>query len=234
MRWALVRKLAISFAVIFGVVVAFRQGLIPPKVSPLPAIVVERPFPLVIDWQLVELQKDRDLCRGLVSSSLVRASQIPDRPLQEGCGWTNAVSVVRLSNVYFPMRAVNCGVAGALAVWMHNVVQRQAQRIFEQDVVAIRQMGVYSCRNIIGSRFWKNRRSEHASANAVDIGGFKLRDGTFVSVKDDWGQPGAKGRFLRAVHSGACRYFRVVLGPDFNHAHHNHFHFDRGPLWRCK
>jgi hypothetical protein len=26
----------------------------------------------------------------------------------------------------------------------------------------------------------------------------------------------------------------VVLGPEYNAAHHDHFHLDRGPLMRCK
>jgi hypothetical protein len=25
-----------------------------------------------------------------------------------------------------------------------------------------------------------------------------------------------------------------VLGPEYNAAHHDHFHLDRGPLMRCK
>ena len=95
-------------------------------------------------------------------------------------------------------------------------------------------MGVYSCRNIIGSKFWVTRRSEHAKANAVDIGAFRLKNGSTISVRKHWKGTGKKAQFLRAVHLGACRYFRVVLGPEFNRAHHDHFHFDRGPLWRCK
>ena len=32
----------------------------------------------------------------------------------------------------------------------------------------------------------------------------------------------------------ACRYFRVAIGPEFNEAHWNHLHFDRGIFARCK
>ena len=34
---------------------------------------------------------------------------------------------------------------------------------------------------------------------------------------------GKKAEFLRAVHSGACHYFRVSLSPAFNAAHKDHF-----------
>jgi len=32
--------------------------------------------------------------------------------------------------------------------------------------------------------------------------------------------------FLRAAHRSACQLFNTVLGPEANHAHHNHFHLD--------
>ena len=43
-----------------------------------------------------------------------------------------------------------------------------------------------------------------------------------------------EARFLRAVHEGACDYFDVVLGPDYNRAHADHFHFDRGAYRACR
>ena len=80
----------------------------------------------------------------------------------------------------------------------------------------------------------RNRRSEHATANAIDISGFRLADGTRISVRRDWNGERKKSQFLRAVHQRACGYFRVALSPDFNRAHHDHFHFDRGFLWTCR
>ena len=39
---------------------------------------------------------------------------------------------------------------------------------------------------------------------------------------------------LRQVHGGACHGFMAVLGPDYNAAHRNHFHLDRGPYRVCR
>jgi hypothetical protein len=82
------------------------------------------------------------------------------------------------------------------------------------------------------------RRSQHASANAVDISGFTLGDGRQITVAKGWNDAGSpagdSAKFLRAIHQGACRYFRVALSPAFNSAHHDHFHLDRGPLQRCR
>ena len=43
-----------------------------------------------------------------------------------------------------------------------------------------------------------------------------------------------KAAFLRQVRDGACSSFAAVLGPDYNAAHHDHFHFDRGPYRVCR
>ena len=129
---------------------------------------------------------------------------------------------------------ITCEAAAALALWLEHDVQQLAQEMFGQRVVAVQSFGTYSCRNIIGNPLWKGCRSEHATANAVDIGGFMLADGRRISVRAHWRGDGAEARFLRAAHGRACRYFRVVLGPDYNAAHRDHFHLDRGLLQRCK
>ena len=68
-------------------------------------------------------------------------------------------------------------------------------------------------------------------ANAIDIGGVHLEDGRTVTVLDGWDGPADEQAFLREVRDGACQLFRAVLGPDYNPAHVDHFHFDMG-RWR--
>lgn len=75
--------------------------------------------------------------------------------------------------------------------------------------------------------------SEHAYANAWDVTGFELADGRVVSVQKHWNDPGALRTFLRAARDDACNIFRVVLGPDYNDAHHDHLHVDMGGGLRC-
>ncbi len=38
--------------------------------------------------------------------------------------------------------------------------------------------------------------------------------------------PASRQTFLRRIHTGACRHFGTVLGPEANEAHRNHFHLD--------
>ena len=69
--------------------------------------------------------------------------------------------------------------------------------------------------------------SEHATANAIDITGFRLADETSVNVLNDWQAEGPKGRFLREIRDRSCRIFSTTLSPDYNEAHGDHFHLDQ-------
>jgi hypothetical protein len=71
--------------------------------------------------------------------------------------------------------------------------------------------------------------SEHGFANAVDLTGFTLENGTTISVQDDW-MPATtpEGKLLRQSHGAACGHFATVLGPEANADHEDHLHLDLG------
>ena len=216
-----------------GLAFAFRQGLVPPYLNPLPAIDLGGPSPWLVDWRLAAMKYDADLCRRVLLAPHIDAEPIADNAGRDGCGWSNAVHMSGAGGVRASFDKITCEAATALALWLEYDLQQVAQDILGQRVVAVQSFGTYSCRNIIGAKFWKNRRSEHATANAIDIAGFTLANGHQISVRGQWRGDGTDARFLRAAHDSACRYFRVVLGPDFNAAHHDHFHLDRGFGWLC-
>ena len=154
--------------------------------------------------------------------------------MKDGCGWINAVRLMSAGGVRASFDKVSCEMAVALALWIEHEVQPLAADLFGQRVASVQSYGSYACRNIGGNPFWSHVRSQHATANAVDISGFTLADGRAISVRSHWKSDGAEGRFLRQAHAGACRYFRAALGPDYNAAHRDHFHLDRGPFSRCR
>jgi hypothetical protein len=121
--------------------------------------------------------------------------------------------------------APSCPVVAALKLWEWQVVQPAAQRIFGQPVRAIRHFGSYSCRRLYGRS--AGDFSEHATADAIDIAGFVLKDGRTISVVRDWKGEGKDATFLRAARDGACDLFSTVLSPDYNAAHRDHFHLDQ-------
>jgi hypothetical protein len=160
-----------------------------------------------------------------LSSVIVEADEVDgkgscglDRPLR--------VSALADGSVQIGGRplTMSCPVTAALERWVRESVQPAALQMYGVPVVEIRSMGTYNCRtrnNRAGARL-----SEHAFANAIDVSGFLLADGTTVSVLKDWrGSPAARA-FLRTVHGGACGPFTTVLGPGSDGLHENHLHLD--------
>jgi len=138
------------------------------------------------------------------------------------CGIANPVNVIEVSGVRLtrPL-TVNCTTAKQFNSW----VSRSAKPVIGRQgggLEAIQIIGGYSCRTRNSKRGAK--LSEHAFGNAVDIAGFKLRNGTIYSVKRDWN--GRGGATLKRLHKTACGPFGTVLGPNANRAHEDHFHFD--------
>ena len=123
-----------------------------------------------------------------------------------------------------PVATVNCNLTAALAKWADQVVAPAARRHLGVGVVSVRNMASYACRRRNNSK--RGRISEHAFANALDVGTFNLADGGQVSVGKHWRGGGAKQAFLREVHKKSCGVFKTVLGPNSDRFHSRHFHLD--------
>ncbi len=76
--------------------------------------------------------------------------------------------------------------------------------------------------------------SSHSTADAIDISGFFLRDGQRIDLKQDWSETSQKGQFLNAVGQDACDWFPLVLGPNYNAAHADHFHLQSSGWNFCR
>jgi hypothetical protein len=214
--------------------VILRQGLLPPKLSPVPALNLDTKGGWLVDWQLAEIRRDPALCERVIQNPNIDAKPIADLPINEGCGLRNGVRVAAVGGARMPVDKMSCEAAAAVALWFTHDVQPIAALLFGQRIASVQHMGSYSCRNIATNKLWKNIRSEHATANALDISGFTLADGRKISVLKHWKDDGPEGQFLRAIHARACRYFRVMLGPNYNDLHKDHFHMDRGVLSTCR
>jgi hypothetical protein len=226
-------RLLLFVVVATGTAILFRQGLVVPALNPLPAIDLSIRGPWLVDWRLASIKYSPATCARTLKAPYIEAEPISDAPMKDGCGWTNGVRLASAGGVRASFDRVTCEAAVALALWLEHDVQPLATKVLGERVASVQSLGSYACRNIRGSSIWRNVRSQHAYANAIDIGGFVLKSGRTVSVRRHWKSQGSEARFLRAVHQRACSYFRVVLGPDYNAAHHDHFHLDRGPLSRC-
>jgi hypothetical protein len=120
-----------------------------------------------------------------------------------------------------------------------------AAHLRRRDVVEVADIGIYNYRCIGGGTppNCPNGVSQHAYAKAIDIAGVTDAAGEFYSVNDDWvidpdsedtceapTEPG-KDAFL---HELICALkdadvWKIVLTPNYNADHRNHFHVDLSP-----
>lgn len=218
-------------AAVFG---TFWFGLVPQRYSPFAPVSLEQAPGWFLDPKLAALRRDPALCQSVLKAPHIDATAVPDQAMKDGCGWANGVKFSNAGGARLGAEPVTCELAAAVTLWIEYEVQPAAVVAFGKRVASIEDMGTYDCRNIIGSKVWKNVKSQHATANAIDLSGFTLEDGRKISVLKDWPGKGPEATFLRTIKSRSCGYFRVSLGPDFNPEHKNHFHLDRGPMWTCR
>ncbi|MCU6455393.1 extensin family protein [Sphingomonas sp. A2-49] len=205
-----------------------------PQDLPWTPLDLSQPVGLFTGAKLAALGRDFPRCRALLDAAGVRYNVLPPRTDGGRCGYADGVRFAAGGSRRIGLRpaelGVACPVAAALAKWEWDVVQPAAQRRFGRRVATIDHFGSYSCRRLYGrdAGSW----SEHATADAVDIAGFRLSDGTRVTVVGDWSGGGAKAAFLRDVRDGACTLFATTLSPDYNAAHRDHLHLDQADRGR--
>ena len=167
-------------------------------------------------------------CLSDLGAKAAGFTPLPDQYYGAGCATFNAVRLASLSgdNQSFNVSnlgPVTCPLANTFAGWARFGVDRAARTILGSPLVRIETMGSYSCRNVAGTE----KRSAHATGNAIDVAAFVLANGRRITVLNGWNSADPAERdFLHTIHQSACRRFGTTLGPDFNAAHRNHIHVD--------
>jgi len=139
------------------------------------------------DWTQPQILGGRAACTKMLAQ--VVASYEAADPIREGmCG---APAPIRLSTINAaprveirPSALVTCAMAVQLAHWMAQTVQPAARKHLGEEIVAIRNVASYSCRNRYNAS--NTRISEHALVNALDIAAFETASGKTVTLLQHW------------------------------------------------
>ena len=137
----------------------------------------------------------------------------------------HGVNFVYEDNTPSPNILAACNMALALVQTVDDLIVR--------GVETIHHLGSYNCRVIDGT----NTLSRHGFGDAIDLSGFDLDNGNSYTLLNDWQYnttapttPG--GVFLynasKAWHEQII--WTVILTPNFNSAHADHFHADLTPF----
>src|SRR3954469_10423818 len=197
LRW--MRRLILLALLAVAALLVWAHGRRHPEDLPWTKLDLARPVGAFTGRKIAALHGRE--CRTLLARAGIIFEALP--PLRQGseCGYDDAVRLAPdgAAPVAFAPAGLgtSCPVAAGVALWQWHVVQPAALARFGSRVAAIEHFGSYSCRRMYGrtNGLW----SEHARANAVDIAGFRLENGTRINVARDWRDKGAKGRFLHDV-----------------------------------
>ena len=121
-----------------------------------------------------------------------------------------------------PAATLSCEMALTFARWARDELTPAARWRYFSGVKTIHQGSSYSCRRIAGTR----TLSEHGKGNALDVMRIELRNGKDIDVRKPGWFSFREKSLLNKARAGGCEYFSTVLGPGYNRAHADHFHFD--------
>jgi hypothetical protein len=150
-------------------------------------------------------------------------------PSIAGPGACGAEDVVRLDAVVLkdgqrivlaPAPTLRCPMTEAVAHWIREEVAPTAAAIFGSPPHTIITETSYECRG--RDRVPGAKLSEHGRANALDLRGLTLANGTVVDFTDNT----VSKEFRELIRQSACTRFTTVLGPGSDAYHEGHIHLD--------
>ena len=219
-------------AVLAAVVTHGRLWQIPDRHNPWAPLRIDEVPSWLTRYKLARLDDAPAACLTALAQATMRFTPVADRVVGPGCGFENAVRIERTSVQVGEPFTLSCPAAVSLALWERHALQPAATSILGSNVRRIEHYGSFACRNV----YWREggRRSQHATADALDVAGFVLEDGRRIMVAAHWRADDERAAFLRSIHGQACGFFDSVFGPEYNAAHADHLHLDRGPYRVCR
>ena len=184
-------------------------------------------------WKLGRALATPSACLEALATSSDFAPMDP-LEISDNCHIRNQVRLRGLGSTRLAAVETSCAIALRSAMWVQHDLQPAAQDILGGGLERIEHLGSYNCRPIRTGSSNETRWSTHATAEALDVSGFRFGGGQQISLVRDWDGPGPKGAFLRFARDSACDWFRTTLGPEFNRLHADHFHLQSRGWGTCR
>lgn len=207
---------------------------LPDHWNPRKALVVTAPVTPITRIQLMRALSDEATCRAALDQAGVAFSRLDDLVVNENCGIAGRGRLTGLTSATIAPVETRCATALRLAMWEHHEVQPAARELLGVRVSELLQIGSYNCRRMRTGRAGEEAWSSHATADGIDITGVRLSDGRRLTLLADWQGDGPEAAFLHRIWRGSCDWFRLVLGPDYNRLHADHFHMQNTGWGFCR
>jgi len=217
---------------IIGAAATVGYRWLPSHYNPFTPLSLDDPPGKITQFKLRRLSPED--CASLLSQAnqrkLIRSQAVADTTGE--CPLSNVVRVrdfgpVALSGSFL----ASCPLALSSALFVSQQARPLTRSMMGSELTRIDHVGSFACRNIYHRQ--NARRSEHATAEALDISGFRLADGQRITVLRGW-QSAKTQPWLQALLAASCDYYGNGLGPEYNAAHANHFHLGMRGYGLCR
>ncbi|MEZ5774342.1 MAG: extensin family protein [Hyphomicrobiaceae bacterium] len=164
-----------------------RVALTMPLPTPDPRRKAAAPKPADI-WSPEDVAAAHAECEAIAAKVVAEFRYVA--PIRKGaCGTPQPIEVRSVGSapkvVLDPPAVMNCRMLAALSEWLRDTVEPEARRTLGAPVTGLDNASAYVCRNRYGAA--DQKLSEHALANALDIGAFRLEGGRRAVVAEHWG-----------------------------------------------
>ncbi len=198
---------------------------LPPQYNPFTPLSVTDPPGLITQYKLRRLSKNPDACLAVLnraqSDGFLSFQTVGDTSGQ--CPLTGAVRIRNFGKVSLSSSFLaSCPLAVSTTMFVAQAAAPLADSLLGQKLVRLDHLGSFACRNVYHRA--QGRLSEHATADALDLAGFKMSAGETIGVARGWKKEGKESSYLHQLFSEGCPFFGNIIGPDYNAAHANHFH----------
>jgi len=173
-------------------------------------------------------------CLNILARAQVDADALPSLINSDVCHIKGRINLRGVGQITLQPVETRCETSLRIAMWAQHGLQPAAEEIYGQKLKQIDHFSSYNCRPIRTSNGDSTRMSTHATADAIDISGFRLADGRRITLKADWNGSEKDQQFLRAARDSSCEWFQTTLGPDYNALHADHFHLQNSGWGTCK